>query len=146
MAAAFARQHVHGIVGSMPVELSRLCIEVCQFSGSKPHRFPAFQHRELAQTHREVLSRRQRVSFQTNVYAIVEIFVVRSRAISASSLLVTTRFTREPQQSDSSASLNELVRGNQTHRSRLVTSLRAAETKEHCSPQLVAGRRTRGHH
>ena len=124
-------------------------------SGSKPHRHPAFQQRERAQTHLEVLPRRQRVSVKTDVHAIVEILVLRSRAVSASSLvaktgndtphakshprvvrrrvlpprkglhhalhraslpsfsalsslLVTTRFTREPQRSDSFAGLTEL--------------------------------------
>ena len=64
------------------------------------------------------------------MHAIVEIRVLRSRAVSASSLLVTTRFTREPQQPDSFAGLTELVRGNQTHRPHRVTSLRAAEREK----------------
>ena len=53
-------------------------------SGSKPHRNPAFKQRERAQTHREVLPRRQRVSVQTDMHAIVEMFVLRGRAVSAS--------------------------------------------------------------
>ena len=53
-------------------------------SGSKPHRNPAFKQRERAQTHHGVLPRRQRVFAQSNAHAIVEILVLRSRAVSAS--------------------------------------------------------------
>ena len=54
-------------------------------SGSKPHRNPAFKQRERSQTHHEVLPCRQRVFAQSDVHAIVEILVLRSRAVSASS-------------------------------------------------------------